>query len=165
MGTSSETKLNVEPSKQIITIEREFDVNRNIVFDAFTDAELFAQWMGPSRLSLKLETFEPYNGGSWKYVNQDEFGTSYVFRGVFHEVTKPERIIQTFEYEGLPERGHVKLETWTFEELSGGCTRIVMESVFRSVEDRDNMLRSGMEEGVMESFDRLTLLLGKLKSN
>ena len=89
----------------------------------------------------------------------EELGTSYVFRGVFHEVTKPERIIQTFEYEGLPERGRVILETWTFEELPGGCTRIVMESLFRSVADRDNMLRAGMKEGAIESIDRLSQLL------
>jgi uncharacterized protein YndB with AHSA1/START domain len=164
MTTSSRTKIIAEPGKQTITIEREMDVKRVVVFEAFTDAELFVEWMGPSRLSLRLEIFEPFEGGSWRYINQDEFGTSYVFRGVFHEVTKPERIIQTFEFEGLSERGRVKLETWTFEEMPGGGTKIIMESLFRSVADRDNMMRSGMEEGVTESFDRLSRLLEKTKT-
>jgi uncharacterized protein YndB with AHSA1/START domain len=75
----------------------------------------------------------------------------------------PERIIQTFEFEGLPEKGHVTLETAMLEELPGGRTKIVMESVFRSLADRDGMLQSGMEGGLNDSFSRLVELLQKLQ--
>ena len=71
---------------------------------------------------MTLEKFEPTNGGSWRYIHRDEDRNEYAFHGVQHEVTRPERIISTFEFEGLPEPGHVSLETITFEELPGGKT-------------------------------------------
>jgi uncharacterized protein YndB with AHSA1/START domain len=82
---------------------------------------------------------------------------------VYHEVTAPERIIDTFEFEGLPEKGHVILETARFETLPGNRTKLVSQAVFQSVADRDGMLQSGMEEGVNDSYDRLDELLEKMK--
>ena len=112
---------------------------------------------------MTLETFEPRNGGSWRYIQQDEAGNAYAFHGVNHEVLAPERIISTFEFEGLPETGHVALETARFEELPGGKTKVIMQSVFQSVADRDGMLQSGMEKGVNDSHARFDELLATLK--
>lgn len=109
-----------------------------------------------------LEKFEPKNGGSWRYIHRDKAGNTYAFHGVNHEVTTPERIIGTFEFEGLPEPGHVTLETARFETLPGDRTRLTIQSVFQSVEDRDGMLQSGMEGGMNESYDCLDELLAKL---
>lgn len=163
MTNGYETVITAEPGKQTIGITREFDAARELVFQAFTDPELYAEWLGPRELTMRLETFEPRDGGAWRYVHVDPAGNEYGFRGVFHEVTAPERIIQTFEFEGLPERGHVTLETASFVELPGGRTRLVMESVFRSIADRDGMLQSGMERGVQDSYARLSELLARLK--
>jgi uncharacterized protein YndB with AHSA1/START domain len=74
---------------------------------------------------------------------------------VYHEVTAPERIINTFELEGLPETGHVTLETAIFESLPGDRTKLTSQAVFQSVADRDGMSQSGMEEGVHDSYVRL----------
>jgi len=86
----------------------------------------------------------------------------FAFRCVCHEHTAPERIIQTFEFEGLPEKGHVILETSRFEDLPGGRTRLTVQSVFQSVADRDGMVQSGMERGVVDSYARLDELLEKV---
>ncbi|SFJ12354.1 Uncharacterized conserved protein YndB, AHSA1/START domain [Paenibacillus sp. UNC496MF] len=163
MTNGYDTLITAEPGKQTIGITREFDAPRELVFRAFTDPELYAEWLGPRELTMKLETFEPRDGGFYRYVHADAAGNEYGFRGVFHEVTAPERIIQTFEFEGMPERGHVTLETALFHELPGGRTRIVMESVFRSVEGRDGMLQSDMERGVRDSYARLADMLERLK--
>jgi uncharacterized protein YndB with AHSA1/START domain len=80
---------------------------------------------------------------------------------VNHEVLAPERIIGTFEFEGLPEKGHVVLGTVKFEALPGNRTRLTSQSVFQSVADRDGMVRSGMERGVNEGYDHLDDLLEK----
>ena len=69
------------------------------------------------------------------------------------------RIIRTFEFDGLPEAGHVSLETARFEETPGGRTKLTIQAVFQSVADRDEHVQSGMEEGVNESYDRLDELL------
>jgi uncharacterized protein YndB with AHSA1/START domain len=91
-------------------------------------------------------------GGSWRWVQSDGDGNTYGFRGVFHDVVAPERIVQTFEFDGVP--GHVSLESAVFE-AQGGKTRVTMHSVYQSVEDRDGMAGSGMGEGMNEGFDRL----------
>ncbi len=80
-----------------------------------------------------------------------------------HEVLPNERIIGTFEFDGLPEAGHVILETTRFESLPGGRTRVHSQSVFQSVEDRDGMVQSGMEHGVVEGYERLDEILSTLK--
>ena len=151
----NKTTIIAEPGKQEIIITREFDAPRALVFRAFTDPELFTQWLGPREYTMVLERFEPKDGGSWRYIHRDRDGNEYGFHGVFHEVTAPERIIQTFEFDGLPEKGHATLEVARFEELPDGRTRLKSQSVFLSVADRDAMVQSGMERGVNDSYARL----------
>ena len=162
MTKHHQTKITAEPGKQEILITREFDAPRELVFKAFTEPELLSQWWGPSYLSTLVDTMDVRPGGQWRFINRDAQGKEYAFHGVYHEILAPERIIDTFEFEGLPQTGHVSLESLTLEELPGGRTRLTSQSVFRSVADRDGMLQSGMEEGLNESYDRLAELLKKM---
>jgi uncharacterized protein YndB with AHSA1/START domain len=161
--TDNKTKFIAEPGKQEVLIEREFDAPRELVFKAFTDKKLYVQWLGPKKYEMKLEKFEPKNGGSWKYINKDKEGNEFRFHGIYHEILPPELMIDTFEFEGLPEKGHVSLETARFEDLDGGKTKLRIQTVFQSVTDRDGMVQSGMEQGMNESFERLDELLAKIK--
>ena len=153
--------ITAEPGKQELFITREFDAPRELVFRAFTEPDLLIQWMGPRNLTMTIDVYEARQGGSYRYVHSDAEGNSYAFRGVFHEINAPERAIQTFEFEGMPEAGHVSLETATFEMLPDDRTRVIMHSVFRSVADRDGMVMSGMEGGLTDGFSRLDELLSK----
>ncbi len=155
--------ITAEPGKLEILIIREFDAPRELVFKAFTDPQLYVQWIGPRGMKTDLGRFEQRDGGSWRYIQTDEQGNKFAFHGVNHEIKAPERIIGTFEYEGLPESGHVILQTARFEELPGDRTKLISQSVFQSVEDRDGMLASGMEMGVNESYERLDEVLKNLK--
>jgi uncharacterized protein YndB with AHSA1/START domain len=159
MADKNKTNVTAEPGKQEMTITREFDAPRELVFKAFTDPGLVPQWWGPRRLSTLVDKLDARSGGQWRFINQDPDGNEYGFHGVYHEILAPERIIDTFEFEGLPEAGHVALETLTLEELPGGRTRLTAQSVFQSVADRDGALQSGMEEGLNDSYKRLTELL------
>lgn len=129
MAKYNKTNLIAEPGKQEIVVIREFDAPRELVFKAFTNPQLYVQ-VGPRNLTVTLETFEPKSGGSWGYIHRDKEGNVYAFHGVNHEVTAPERIIGTFEFEGLPEPGHVTLESARFEALPGDRTRLTVQSVF-----------------------------------
>jgi uncharacterized protein YndB with AHSA1/START domain len=160
---ANETTITAEPDRLDYFITREFEAPRELVFKAFTDPELVLQWLGPSRLKMTIEKFESKDGGTYRYIHEDQNGNQYFFRGVNHEVLAPERIIGTFEFEGLPERGHVALQTAKFETLPGGRTRVISQSVFQSVADRDGMLRSGMEGGVKQGFERLDEVLAFLQ--
>ena len=155
--------FNAAPGKQEIIITREFDAPRELVFKAFTDRKLYEKWLGPRGLSMTIIRFEPKSGGGWRYVQKDRNGKEFGFHGVYHEVLPPEMMIDTFEFEGLPEKGHVSFETAKFEALSGEKTRLVIQTIFQSVQDRDAMIQSGMEGGMNESFERLDELLAEIK--
>jgi uncharacterized protein YndB with AHSA1/START domain len=159
--SKNKTKVVAEPGKQEFFITREFDAPRELVFKAFTDPKLYVQWLGPRRMKMTLEKFEPRAGGMWRYTHTDPDGNQYKFHGVNHEVHPPELLIDTFEFEGIPEKGHVSLEWARFEELAGGRTKLTIHSVFQSVADRDGMVGAGMEQGISESFERLDDLLEK----
>lgn len=161
MSTKNKTTIIAEPGKQELFITREFDAPRELVFKAHVDPDAFIRWMGPRGLTTTLETFEPVSGGKWRFTQKDQDGNEYGFHGVFHEIS-PERMIQTFEFDGLPESGHVTLETTKLEELPGGRTRLTSQSIFQSVADRDGMIESGMESGVNEGYERLDELLETL---
>ena len=158
---ANKTKITAEPGKLEILVTREFDAPRDLVFKAHTDPNLYTRWLGPRELKMTLERFEPRKGGSYRYIHEDQAGNRYGFHGVFHEVLAPERIIGTFEFEGLPETGHVILGTTRFEALPGDRTKLTSQSVFQSLADRDGMLQSGMEHGVNDSYERLDELLSK----
>jgi uncharacterized protein YndB with AHSA1/START domain len=146
------------PGTQEIIITRSFDAPRELVFNAFTEPDAIRRWWGQRDNETVVDALEARAGGRWRFVQRDKDGNEFSFHGVFHEVTAPERIVWTFEFEGMP--GHVLLETVTFEEQDGK-THMVDSSVFQSVTDRDGMLQSGMESGAAESFDRLDEYLAK----
>jgi len=152
------TVVTAEPGVQEVFITREFDAPRELVFKAHTDPELYVQWLGPRGYEMILETFEPVNGGKYRYIHKDPDGNEFAFHGTFHEMSE-ELMIQTFEFEGLPERGHVSLDTMRLDALPGGRTKVTIHSVFQSVEDRDGMVQSGMERGVREGYERLDEVL------
>ena len=159
--SKNKTNITVEPGKQELFITREFDAPRELVYKAHIDPDLYVQWLGPRGYEMILETFEPHSGGRYRYIHKDKDGSEYGFHGVFHEMSE-ELMIQTFEFEGLPENGHVTLETMRLEKLPGNRTRATIQSVYQSVADRDGMVQSGMERGVNEGYERLDELLEKM---
>ena len=162
MATKNETVIKVEPGKQELFITREFEAPRELVFRACTEPQLLEQWLGPcNNLMMKIDKLEP-EGGSWRFIHSDAAGNAFGFHGVTHEVTAPERLIRTFEFEGLPEKGHVSLEKATFEALPGDRTRLVIHNVFLCVEDRDGMVQAGMEYGVREAHEKLDELFAQI---
>jgi uncharacterized protein YndB with AHSA1/START domain len=156
-------KLNITapPGSHEITLSREFDAPRELVFKTMTDPKAVPHFWGPRSLTTTVDKMDARSGGSWRFIQKDPNGEEYGFHGVYHDVTPSERIIQTFEWEGLP--GHALLETLRFEDLGGGRSRIVGNSVFQSVEDRDGMIGSGMESGATELYDRLEELVTKAR--
>jgi len=152
----SDTEFVIEPGRQDIVITRTFDAPRDVVFKAVTDPDLIPKWWGPRRYETIVDRAEVRPGGLWRFINRDADGNEYGFKGVYHDVVAPERIVQTFEFEGGP--GHVALETLTLEDAAGR-TKCVAQSVYQSVEARDAMVQSGMEEGARETWDRLAELI------
>jgi uncharacterized protein YndB with AHSA1/START domain len=158
----SKTQITAEPGTPLITITREFDAPRDLVFRAHTEPELLARWLGPRDLTMTIDRYDARDGGTWRYTQTDADGNAYGFHGVFHGDPTPDAIVQTFEFEGAA--GHVSLETTTFTERDG---KTLMHSVlaFQAVEDRDAAIGAGMERGLHESFERLAELLDELPAS
>ncbi|HXS47620.1 MAG TPA: SRPBCC family protein, partial [Solirubrobacterales bacterium] len=146
------------PTDREIHVERVFDAPRERVFAAYTDPELIPEWWGPRGTTTEVDHMDATTGGTWRFVVHNSDGSQSGFRGAFREVVAPERIVQTFEWEGMP--GHVSVDTATFEDL-GERTRVVSTSIFHTPEERDGMLASGMERGMNETYARLDELLAK----
>jgi len=160
---ANKTVVTAEPGKQELFITREFDAPRELVFKAHTDPDLYLQWVGPNDLKMSIQKWECREGGSYNFTHERD-GHKYAFFGVWHELLANERIIGTFEFDGLPERGHVIMGKTMFEELPNNRCRLVHQSVFFSVADRDGMVQSGMERGVREGYEKLDGLLAGLNA-
>jgi uncharacterized protein YndB with AHSA1/START domain len=147
------------PSEHEISLSRDFDAPRELVFEAFSKPEHVARWWGQKDSTLPVCEMDFRPGGAWRFVEHAADGNDYGFRGEYRDIVRPERITWTFEFEGAP--GHIVVETMTFEDL-GGRTRIIGTSVFDTVEDRDEMYNSGMARGASEAYDRLDVVLQTL---
>lgn len=156
---SNKAKVTVIPGTSILTIERTFDAPRVKVFKAFTDPELISKWWGMSG-SAKIEEHDPQDGGKWRYTEPSPQGDTTFF-GIFHEVTAPERIVQTSEWAQLGERGHVAMDRTVFTEKDGK-THMMITEVYFDVETLNAVIQSGMETGLQQSYDHLDKILEEL---
>ncbi|MGK5739894.1 SRPBCC family protein [Micromonospora sp. URMC 103] len=156
MGQLSDMAIDL-PSDHEITLTRSFDAPRDLVFAAHTQAEHLKRWWGRGNpLDVEID-FRV--GGRYRYVEHADDGNAYGFRGEFREIAVPERIVQTFEYEGMP--GHVAVETLVFTE-EGGRTVVTGTTRFDTKDERDGMLDSGMTQGAAESYAALDRHLATL---
>jgi len=146
------------PSEREIRTEREFDASRDRVWRAFTDPAQIAQWWGRGH-RLDVVRMEVERGGHWRFVEHAPDG-DVGFEGRYREVVPPERLSMTFEWDGMP--GYVEVTTVTLEDLGGGRTRVVTHVLFFTPEERDGMLKGGMERGMNESYAALDRLLERL---
>ena len=137
-------------------MEREFDYPRELVWEAYTEPELLAQWLGPHGSNMTVEADVRVGGKyTWKEGEMQ-------FWGEYREVDPPSVLESTFEFSGAP--GHVSVDRLELHELDGGRTRLVAVSTFDSKEDRDAALQSGMEKGVREGYEKMDAVLEQLSN-
>jgi uncharacterized protein YndB with AHSA1/START domain len=146
------------PSDREVRIERIFDAPRELVWRAFTEPELVTQWWGRGN-RLVIERMEVERGGHWRFVEHSPDGV-HGFEGRYREVSPPERLVWTFEWDGMP--GYVAVDTTTLEDLGDGRTKVITASLFHTTEERDGMLSSGMQKGLDQSYAALDRVLAKL---
>lgn len=154
------TEFTIEPGKPTIVIRRRFQAPRSLVFEALTKPEYVARWWGLRASTLTHCSIDLRPGGAWRFVLRMRDGSEHGFGGVYREVTPPERLAYTFCYDGYPD-GEA-LETVALEEV-GGHTLVTITVLHKSVENRDGHVASGMEDGAVESQDRLAELLATLR--
>ena len=147
------------PSDTEIVMSRAFDAPRELVFRAMYDPALIPQWWGPRKYETIVEHMDFRVGGAWRFLNKSKSGEVFTFFGEYREIAAPEKVVQTFAFEGMP--GEPGLVIYTFTEREGGCI-VTERSIFNTKEERDGILKSGMEEGARETYERFAELVEKL---
>lgn len=150
------------PSDREYAMTRVFDAPRELVFKAHTDPTIIPHWWGQRGSTTTVDQMDATPGGTWRYVQREADGTEYAFRGEYHEIEAPERLVNTFEFEPMP--GKIVVDTTTFQDQDGK-TVVTNTSRFDTAEDRDGMLASGMEAGANESWDLLAEWLAKAQAD
>lgn len=150
------TKMQAEKDKQEIIFTREFEIPVDLLFKAYTEPELVEQWMGTRVLKL-----ESARHGSYQFETTDPMGNKHGFNGTIHEYEENKKITRTFEMESgsYP----VQLEFLNFEILTEDKSRLTMHIVYRSVPDRDNMLKLPFAQGINYAHNRLQEIFIKSK--
>lgn len=150
------TTISAEEGKQEMVITREFDLPLELLFRAFTDPTIISQWMGTQ--VLKLEN-RPHGG--WQFETKSKTG-EVVFKanGVIHEFIPDQKITRTFEMENTP--FPVQLEFFEFEKLADDTSKLTMHIIYRSVADRDNILKLPFAQGINMAHNSLQEIVQKL---
>jgi uncharacterized protein YndB with AHSA1/START domain len=146
------------PSDREIALTRTFNAPRDLVFDALTKPALVKRWMlGNMGASMPVCEIDLRVGGAYRFVWRNPDGTEMAMNGIYREIARPGRLVNTqrFEIAWLP--GESVLTTTLVE--SGGKTTFTSTTLYDSVETRDKMLKSGMESGASASYDRLEEIL------
>jgi len=151
------TKITAEKDKQDLVITREFDLPVELLFKAYEDAEIVAQWMNTRVLKL-----ENKRHGSWQFETSDPNG-NVVFRanGTIHDFVVNEKITRTFEMENTA--FPIQLEFLEFKALNENTSELIMHIIYKSVTDRDEMLKLPFEYGLNMAHNRLEEIVTQLK--
>lgn len=141
------------PSDREITMTRVFEAPRRLVFDAWTKPEHVKHWWGCLEgFTVPVCEIDLRPGGAWRFVNTGPDGRGAAFRGVYQEIARPDRLVYTEIFEEYPDTESIV--TVTFVEQDGKTT-LTCTSRYPSLEVRDMVLKTGMEEGAATSLDRL----------
>ncbi len=150
------------PSDREVALTRMFNAPRSLVFDALTKPELVKRWMlGNMGAAMPVCEIDLRVGGAYRFVWRKPDGSDFTMTGIYREIVRPERIVNTqcFDTPWLP--GELLLTTTLVE--SGGKTTFTTTTLFDSVEMRDKMLKGGMESGASASYDRLAEVLAEVR--
>lgn len=150
------TKIHAEDGKQDLTITREFELPLQLLFKAYEEPDIVEQWMGTKVLKL-----ENKKHGSYHFETTDPMGNKHGFNGVIHEFMPNRKITRTFEMENT--RYPIQLEFLEFEKLTEVTSKLTMHIIYRSVADRDQMLKLPFAQGINWAHNRLQDILSKLK--
>src|SRR5882672_6600952 len=143
------------PTDREIVLTRVFDAPHSLVFDAFFKPELLKRWFGPHGWSLVVCDVDFKVGGGFRFILRGPDGTEMGMRGTYRELAPPDRSVHMESFDDFPGESQV---TSVFVEQDGKTT-LTATVLYPSKEARDAVIKSGMEHGAAESYDRLADLL------
>ena len=120
-----------------LTLERTLAAPPEKVFDAFTQAATLARWFSPSdEHTCTVPECDARPGGRYRIEMRHSGGNVYVVIGVYELVMRPTRLVFSFAWENLPERGHSRV-TVSFEKAGAGTKLVIFQEQLPSAEMRE----------------------------
>jgi len=147
---------------QEVNITRIFDAPRELVFKMWTDPALVEKWWGPKDFTNPVCELDARVGGRMRIVMRGPDGAKYPTRGVFAEITEPERIV--FNNVKEDDNGNAEPEvvnTVTFTEENGKTKMSFHAVVIKSTPEACKSIE-GMNVGWNQSIDRFAENLMRL---
>lgn len=157
------TKITAEPGKQELFINREFDLPVELLFKAHTEPELLAQWMSNDYAKMTVEQLDAQPQGAWRFMVKTPDGKTINFYGVIHDIASPARLVRTFQMDHGNGEPSVQLEFHTFTKLTDTTSKLTTQTLYRSNQERDDMIRMGMAPGANMAHDRLQEVMSQYK--
>jgi len=158
---SPHTRVSVTPKgDREFVITRRFNAPRELVFDALSKPEMVKQWLnGPPGWTLSVCEVDLRVGGKYRYVWSNSAGADkgMGMSGVYKEVVRPERIVNTEKFEPAWYAGQA-LSTLVLTSEGKG-TLMTITARYGSKKTRDEILASPMEGGLEFSYQALDALL------
>ncbi|GGH68968.1 uncharacterized protein YndB with AHSA1/START domain [Filimonas zeae] len=151
------TKVQAGEGRQDILITREFDLPVELLFKAYTQPEIVAEWMG-----TKVVKLENKKHGSWQFETSDPQGNVvFTAAGTIHDIIPNEKIVRTFQ---MAAPGFdAQLEFLEFEALTASTSKLNMLIVYKSVAHRDQQLRLPFAMGLNMAHERLQTIASRLQ--
>jgi uncharacterized protein YndB with AHSA1/START domain len=141
------------PTDDEILISRSFDAPARIVFAAITRPEHVRRWWAPRSRGEMIHCEIDFRvGGSWRYVMRTRTGVEVGFSGTFQEIEAPHRIVQTEIFDPFP---HLPSIVTVVLTETAGRTTLTSRVRYPSKEVRDQVIGTGMESGMRESYLQL----------
>lgn len=146
------TKINAEEGRQDLVITRAFNLPVELLFKAYTEPELVAQWMGTKVLKL-----ENKNHGSYQFETSYEGKVVFTANGTIHTIVPNQKIIRTFEMENGPMG--VQLEFLEFEKRTDTTSQLTIQIIYKSEQHRTEQLKMPFAYGLNMAHDRLEQII------
>jgi uncharacterized protein YndB with AHSA1/START domain len=143
------------PTDREVVLTRVFDAPRHLVFAALTKPELIRRWFGPHGFSVPVCEVDLRVGGKWRYILEGPDGRKMGMSGSYREIAPPDRLVHMESFDDYP--GESQVTTILVEQA--GQTTLTATVLCESKEIRDAVIKSGMEHGAAETYDRLAELL------
>ena len=150
------TQVKAEDGRQDLVITRDFELPVELLFTAYIEPEIVAQWMG-----TKVVHMESRNLGSYQLETTDPKGNLHRFNGTIHECIQNKKIVRTFEMMGTPYG--VQLEVLQFEQLTNDTSRLLMHVIYESVDQRDQVLKLPFKQGINMAHSRIEQIMSTKK--
>jgi uncharacterized protein YndB with AHSA1/START domain len=156
--SQNQLELVADPAEPIITIRRQVNAPRPLVWDCFTKPEHLRRWRGPKDVEMVVCEVDVRPGGAWRVLYRRPSGDEFGFHGEYREVVAPERYVRTFIM-GANEA----VETVVFSEAGTNKTLITTRTVYQTTAIRDGFVQAGRGAGT-DPYVRLDELIATLET-